>query len=194
MGLFGLGALYLAGTYVLDVPVRRAGAAQAARAYAAKRGLPLLNVGAGTGSSALFGATLYGDVNIDLKGRKDVPHGTSGQVTYADAQDLSDFQTGQFGAVLASHILEHLPDPERALREWFRVVGGDPNALFVITPSWWAPHTWLHPGHLHYFPDGHGCVVAKCKARPIAGRAGSGPFGRPGAFGQIPQSKKRGMR
>lgn len=165
-----------AASYVLDVPMRREAAARAARAWADRVGRPLLNVGAGTGASALFGSTLYGDVNIDLAGRKDVPHGTPGVVTWADAQDLP-FPTGSMGAVLASHILEHLPDPRRAVSEWLRVVGGDPRALFIVTPSWWAPHTWLHPGHLWYFPDGAGCTTGTCTPRPLQGTPGAGPFG-----------------
>lgn len=110
-------AAYLIGSYVIDVPIRRASAASRARAYANARRKPLLNVGAGTGQTALFGSTLYGDVNLDLNGRRDVPHGTPGVVTYANAEDLSDFPDGYFGAVLASHILEHLPNPEKALNE-----------------------------------------------------------------------------
>lgn len=149
-------AIWTAAAYLLDVPLRRASAARAARARATARGLPLLNVGAGTGTTALFGSTLYGDVNVDLHGRKDVPHGTPGAVTFADAQDLSAFADGRFGAVLASHVLEHLPDPAAARREMLRVVGGDPKSLFIVTPSWWAPHTWLHPNHRWYFPDGAG--------------------------------------
>lgn len=146
----------VAATYLLDVPLRRAILAKKARKYADSKGLPLLNVGAGTAGSALFGATLYGDVNCDLNGRTDIPHGTTGKITQADAQNLKDFKDGQFGAVLASHLLEHLPEPQKAIEEWLRVVGGDRNALFIITPYWWAPHTWLHPGHLWYATDGHG--------------------------------------
>jgi len=136
--------------------MRRWLAAKQARAYANKRGLPLLNIGAGTQQSALFGSTLYGDVNCDLEGVKGCPHGTPGIVTYADAQDLSDFKDGEFGAVIASHILEHLPNPKRAVSEWLRVSGGDPSSLFILTPSWWAPHTWCHPGHLWYATDNAG--------------------------------------
>ena len=65
-------------------------------------------MGAGTGSTALFGETLYGDYNVDLGGRRDVPHGTPGAVTWANAEDLSDFPTGSMGAVMASHLLEHV--------------------------------------------------------------------------------------
>ena len=98
-----------------------------------------------------------------------MPHGTPGIVTYQDAQDLRDFAAGSMGAVLASHILEHLPDPERALREWLRVAGGDRSALFIVTPSWWAPHTWLHRGHFWYFTDGRGGLEggAKTKIRAL---------------------------
>lgn len=142
---------YAAAAYVVDVPVRRARATEAALAYAKKRGLPLLNIGAGTKASALFGSHIVsGAVNIDVCAGP-VPHNAVGKVSTADAQDLADFRTGQFGAVLASHVLEHLPDPKRALSEWLRVVGGDHSALFIVVPSWWAPHTWLHPGHLWYF-------------------------------------------
>lgn len=154
--VFGLTLAYSAITYFLDVPARRETAARAARAYADLRGRPLLNVGAGTGQTALFGSTLYGDINTDLNGRRDVPHGTPGVVTYGDAQDLREFRTGSIGAVLASHVLEHLPDPEQAIAEWLRVTGYDQEAVFIVTPSWWAPHTWLHPGHLWYFQNGDG--------------------------------------
>lgn len=168
-------ALSWAATYVADVPVRREEAARRAREWAARTGRPLLNVGAGTSRSALFGQTLYGDINVDLAGRKDVAHGTAGVVTYADAEKLP-FPDGSMGAVLASHILEHLPHPEKALGEWLRVVGGDREALFIVTPSWWAPHTWLHPGHLWYFPDGEGCRTGCRPLRLPWGEAGAGPL------------------
>lgn len=145
---------YTSLSYLIDVPLRRSLLAKKSRDYADNLGKPLLNIGAGTDGTALFGSTLYGDVNIDINGQKDINHGKN-VVTYADAEDLSEFDDGQFGAVFASHILEHLPNPEKALREWSRVVGS-PEGLFVITPSWWAPHTWLHPYHLWYATDNRG--------------------------------------
>mgnify|MGYP001613962856 CR=1 FL=1 len=169
-------ALYTAAAYIVDVPVRRALAARRARAYANARGLPLLNVGAGTngvglwsndarckaGQSACYPGTLYGDVNVDVTGRRDVPHGTPGVVTYADAENLKDFKAGQFGAVLASHVLEHLDHPMAALREWVRVTGKDPGALFIVTPSWWAPHAYWNSGHKFLFTDGAACIDTDC--------------------------------
>ena len=150
------GLLWGLGAYALDVPVRRSLNARKARAYANAKGKPLLNIGAGTDDTAMFGATYYGDVNADLSGRKDIPHGTLGAITYADAQDLSEFEDGQFGAVFACHLLEHLPEPDKAVKEWLRVSGNDPNALFIVTPSWWSPVTWLHPNHRNYYTDGAG--------------------------------------
>lgn len=150
------GCCLLAATYVIDVPLRRHIVAKKAKRYAKKTGKPLLNIGAGTDKTAMFGPTLYGDVNCDLGGRKDVPHGTSGCITHADAQNLSDFKDGQFGAVFASHLLEHLPNPQQAIKEWLRVTDGHYESLFIITPSWWAPHTWCHPGHLWYATDNAG--------------------------------------
>lgn len=150
--------------YFLDVPVRRTMAAKAARQFADYKGKPLLNIGAGTNGTALFGSTAHlGDVNVDLAGRRDLPHGTRGAVTYADAMDLRDFPDGVFGAVLASHILEHLSNPRRAIAEFMRVVGHDPGGLFIVTPSWWAPvHTFGHPHHFWFFADGAGCTKRGC--------------------------------
>ena len=170
-------ALYTAAAYIIDVPIRRALAARRARAYADSKGLPLLNVGAGTngaklwssdarckaGQSACYPGTLYGDVNVDITGRRDVPHGTPGVVTYADAENLTDFTAGQFGAVLASHVFEHLDHPMAALREWVRVTGKDPGALFIVTPSWWAPHAYWNSGHKFLFTDGEACIDSECE-------------------------------
>lgn len=139
-------------SYFTDVLLRRELASREAKAYARSKGKPLLNIGAG-GPRALQGQHIIpGAVNIDIMGRRDIPHGTPGAVTYGDAYDLP-FPDGHFGAVLASHIIEHLEDPGRAVREWLRVVGGDQKALFVITPSWWATYGWLHPEHLWYWTD-----------------------------------------
>ena len=48
--------------------------------------------------------------------------------------------------VIASPVLEHFEDPDAALVELHRVA----DEVFVITPHWAAPHTWLHPNHLWY--------------------------------------------
>jgi len=48
----------------------------------------------------------------------------------AEGDDLP-FPADAFDFVLASHVLEHLPDPIRALREWQRVAS---RYLFIVLP------------------------------------------------------------
>lgn len=138
---------YTACLYLVDVLLAPVEVARLARRVAVKDGRPLLNAGAGTPSSSVrarvFGATLWGDVNVDLQGRG--PHGPR-TVSYGDVCDLSEWPDGYFGAAIASHVLEHVTDPEAALRELTRVAG----TVFLCVPHPAAPHTWLHPGHRWY--------------------------------------------
>lgn len=144
---------FTASAYVKDVVVRPQRIAQLARAYAVRVRKPLLNIGAGTPNSSLrvvlFGPTLWGDVNIDIAAPRNVRHGPN-EVSWGDAHDLSEWPDQYFGAVIASHVLEHLERPDIALREWHRVA----EKVFTVVPPWWAPHTWTHPGHLWFIdPD-----------------------------------------
>jgi ubiquinone/menaquinone biosynthesis C-methylase UbiE len=149
-GVWGIGA------YVVDVIIRPHLVARRARAAAAKRGKPLLNVGAGTRRSSvraiLLGPTLWGDTNVDIAARKGKAC-TQATVCYGDAHRLP-FADKEFGALIASHVLEHVKDPEAAMAEFHRVA----DQVFVITPRWWAPHTWLHPGHRWYVTSSGGFV------------------------------------
>src|SRR5574337_1812195 len=67
-----------------------------------------------------------------------------------DAQTLSGLADESFGTVYASHILEHLPDPVEALRNWYRVLKPGGFLLFAVPhrdlyekkkehPSRWNP-------------------------------------------------------
>ena len=94
-------------------------------------GKPLLNVGC----KAAY--TKSSDVNLDIIPRK-VPRFIRG-----DIQNLYMFEDKQFGAVYASHVLEHVEDPDAALSELDRVA----DKVFIITPLPLWPWTWLHPGH-----------------------------------------------
>jgi len=142
-------AAYTLTAYVWDVLIVSALVARRARRAADAAGLPLLNVGAGTPRSSLralcFGPTLWGDVNVDLAAPRSVAHG-SDRVSYGDAEALP-FATGAFGAVICAHVLEHVRDPDAAICEAHRVA----RHVFFVVPSWWAPHTWLHPGHRWFF-------------------------------------------
>lgn len=55
-----------------------------------------------------------------------------------DAHDLSVYLNSQFDFVYASHILEHLEDPSRAVKEWWRVL--KPGGHLIIS----VPHRDLY--------------------------------------------------
>jgi len=144
---------FTASAYMKDVVVKPNRVAQLARAFANRMGKPLLNIGAGTPNSSLrvilFGPTLWGDVNIDIAAPKNIVHGP-GRVSWGDAHDLSQWPDKFFGAIIASHVLEHVERPDICLKEWHRVA----EKVFVVVPPWWAPHTWAHPGHVWFIdPD-----------------------------------------
>jgi ubiquinone/menaquinone biosynthesis C-methylase UbiE len=142
-GLAGAGA-WTAGSYAYDVILRSWAAAMYCRALSRRLGKPFLNVGAGTRRSsfraALLGPATYGDVNVDIAAETD--HQGPGTVTHGSIYNL-DFPDKHFGVALAAHVLEHLERPDDALRELERVA----DQVVIVTPRWWAPHTWLHPGH-----------------------------------------------
>ena len=146
------GALgYIGWAYHRDVVARPNAMARLARVYCDRVGKPLLNVGAGTPASSLrtllMGPQLVGDVNVDIAAPGDVPHGKD-RVSYADAMNLP-WEDKSFGAVFASHVLEHLERPDLALAEWKRVA----DRVFLVSPSWWALHTYVHPGHKWFLSD-----------------------------------------
>lgn len=71
--------------------------------YTIGRGLDL-----GCGTAKLWPTTIGLDIaGGDIRG---------------DARDLSMFADGGLDYVYSSHLLEHLPDPEKALAEWWRVI------------------------------------------------------------------------
>jgi len=98
-------------------------------------GKPLLNAGCKSAYTELS------DINLDIVPRE-VPNFVRG-----DIQDLKMFTDKQFGAAYASHVLEHVEDPEAALRELHRVA----NHVFIIMPFPLWPWAWFHPDHKWIF-------------------------------------------
>lgn len=105
---------------------------KAAKAAADRRGGKLLVVGEPDGEYPC------GDVTIDLRDRSVCPN-----YVKADVQDLSRFHDGEFASAFASHVLEHVPDPQGALAELHRVA----EEVFVAYPYPWRLATYLVPGH-----------------------------------------------
>jgi ubiquinone/menaquinone biosynthesis C-methylase UbiE len=142
-------ALYGVGAYVADVITRPERVAALARQTANRRGKPLLNVGAGVGyrgpRNLIMGPHMVGDINCDVTGTGRPQLGHPERVYYADVHRLP-FPDKVFGAVIASHVLEHVDRPWVGAREMARVA----DEVFIVCPSWWGLHTWLQPDHQWY--------------------------------------------
>jgi len=100
-----------------------------ARAYAKKVNKPVLNAGCGSYPP-------YGDVNLNHIPRS-VPNFVLGNI------ENMPFEDKEFGACVASHVLEHVDNPEKAYQECCRVA----ERVYVINPPLWAPQSWLEPTH-----------------------------------------------
>jgi len=127
-----------------------------------RRGARLLEIGSGLGH--LVGqlenhfATCALDVNHwALQQSRAVAPGTLHQL--ASAQELP-FDTGVFGVVIIKHIVEHLPEPEKAIAEIGRVTARD-GILILVTPNLdsllkpWKGRNWIgyqDPTHISLKP------------------------------------------
>jgi len=78
----------------------------------------------------------FGDVNLDIVPRS-VPNFVLGNI-----EDMP-FEDKEFGACVASHVLEHVGNPEKALKECHRVA----DRVWIIEPPLWDVGTWLTPTH-----------------------------------------------
>jgi len=122
---------------------------------ALSRDARILDVGcAGGGMMSLLKKKGFSDVTgVDLSAEaaaRCARRGIKG-VFVMDAQELS-FPDGSFDVVVASDILEHVPDPVKALRSWRRVLkpGGQ---LIVFVPAYaclWSEHDVINHHHKRY--------------------------------------------
>jgi SAM-dependent methyltransferase len=84
----------------------------------------------------------------------EVPEGATAAVVRGDVLALP-FPDGSFDAVIASEVLEHIPDDERAMAEITRIVkpGGQ---VAVTVPRWWPERiNWALPREYQHTPGGH---------------------------------------
>lgn len=135
--------------------------AMLARRYG-RRGSRLLEIGSGLGH--LIGQMEDGfqTVGLDINHWAVVRSKSEARRTLlqtASAQDLP-YPDAAFGVVIIKHIVEHLPDPARALREIGRVL--EPNGILILaTPNLdsllkpWKGSKWigyLDPTHIALKP------------------------------------------
>lgn len=121
---------------------------KAACVYAREKNKPLLVAGGPWGISRrrrwLLGTPAHGNgdvcLDIDYRAMEGHPCGVIATVTHIPFLDKS------FGAVFASHLLEHLPtvaEARKALDEFNRVA----DAVFIVSPSRQAVAGWVIPDH-----------------------------------------------
>ena len=131
----------------------------------------VLEIGAGTGHHyqfvdkskiASYVITDGSDSALKLiseKYQKEIQQGSI-VVKQADALDLTAFNDKKFDRVIATHVLEHIPAPIDALKEWSRVLkqGGilslvlpcDPGMLWRFGRYFGPRRTAVKAGLLHY--------------------------------------------
>ena len=114
------------------------------------RGARLLEVGSGMGHLVAQLEDTFETVGLDLnhwavKASKSVVNKSSLQT--ASAQELP-FEDGVFNVVIIKHIVEHLPNPEKAINEIGRVTAKD-GYLILATPNLgsllkpWKGEKWI---------------------------------------------------
>jgi SAM-dependent methyltransferase len=143
----------LVGLEVLTMPMGsnlRLDTIAQARAYAREVKKPVINVGCcgiGIGGIAQQDPRVRsaGEVNVDM--RHTEVEVIDGAVHMPGDIYHLPFADKAFGAAVASHILEHLDDPDAALQELGRVA----DRVFVVLPYAWLPSTWLYPDHRWVF-------------------------------------------
>jgi SAM-dependent methyltransferase len=84
----------------------------------------------------------------------EVPLGAEADVKQGDALDLP-FPDGEFDRVIASEVLEHIPDDERAISELVRVLR--PGGTIAVTVPRWLPERicWALSDQYHEVEGGH---------------------------------------
>ncbi|QIZ36957.1 methyltransferase domain-containing protein [Saccharopolyspora sp. ASAGF58] len=89
-----------------------------------------------------------------MKAENQVPDGSAAQTVSGDALALP-FPDEHFDCVIASEIMEHIPEDEKAMREMVRVV--KPGGRVVVTvPRWWPEKIcWALSDEYHQVEGGH---------------------------------------
>jgi SAM-dependent methyltransferase len=140
------------------------------------RGDRVLEVGAGLGTTALYVP------GIDLTSTDIAPQSWLDDV--ADAQRLQ-YEDDSFDAVVALHVLHHLPSPRRALAEMVRVVRPGGALLIAVTRNSTAGRAVLRlSGHEYVDESVDPLESDACQTRPEFPGGGNNAIGD-GLFGDV---------
>ena len=81
----------------------------------------------------------------------------------SDATFMDGIEDNSYNTVYASHILEHIEDPETAIRNWFRILKPNGHLIIIVPhrdlyekkkelPSRWNPRNRVgDEGHAHFW-------------------------------------------
>ncbi|RKT82026.1 Methyltransferase domain-containing protein [Saccharopolyspora antimicrobica] len=95
--------------------------------------------------AAMFGA---------MKAENQVPDGANAQTVSGDALDLP-FPDEHFDVVIASEIMEHIPEDEKAMRELVRVVKPGGRVVVTVPRAWPEKICWALSDEYHQVEGGH---------------------------------------
>jgi len=134
------------------------------------RGTTFIDVGAGAGRHSFEALRRGADVTafdldeVELKGVEDmfaamalegeVPPGGAGRVQVGTILDMP-YEDGSFDVVLASEILEHVPEDVQAIGELERILA--PGGMLAVTVPRWMPEAvcWALSDEYHANEGGH---------------------------------------
>ena len=101
--------------------------------YRSQYNKPILNAGCQS--------TDWGDANLDI-----IPRNVKNFVQ-GNIEDLSQFTDKTFSVAYASHVLEHVNDPVKAIAELKRVA----HEVIIVVPHIYTPGAWFFPEHKRVF-------------------------------------------
>jgi SAM-dependent methyltransferase len=151
------------------------------------RGTHFIDVGAGAGRHSFealrrgANVTAYDLDEVELKGvgqmfdalteAGEVPPGGIGRIQVGNVLDFP-YPDGYFDCVLASEILEHVPEDERAIAELVRILA--PGGILAITVPRWLPERicWALSDEYHANDGGHIRIYRASQLRAKVVRAG----------------------
>ncbi|MCW2747624.1 MAG: SAM-dependent methyltransferase [Nocardioidaceae bacterium] len=134
------------------------------------RGTKFIDVGAGAGRHSYEAlrrgavVTAFDMDEVELKGVADmfgalaeegeVPPGGSAEAVVGDVLEMP-YADGSFDCVVASEILEHVPEDVQAISELVRILA--PGGILAITVPRWLPERicWALSGEYHANEGGH---------------------------------------
>ena len=147
----------------------------------------VLDLGCGAGRHTYQALRLGADVvaaDLDDAALKDVyamtkvmvaeaelPVGASASATVSDALQLP-FADGSFERIVASEVLEHIPDDERALREIARVLAPGGTVAISVPRTWPEMVCWAFSKEYHSNVGGHVRIYRRSQLVRRARRAG----------------------